>query len=283
MKMKILTAALLAFCLMAAMLCAAAESEEEAMRTLNFELDAYGGTIVCTYADGSVEETGGWGFSVDLEEGAVPSIGDGIISEDDVFEGWMPYAVEIAVDEDGFEDWTYVPAADGALYSTDELLALTAPETQAVYAAKWAGIDAQSYSAQDDTDGIEIYLPSITLMANGGMMTHTGEEESYEADLCISTLEPGMTINDVMELSAYSAPAMEGKTFAGWTLYAVGGYESYEEGDDFATEGALCFEVFEGYYSVVYDYELIAEGLSMQELGELVCGDTELLAIAQWE
>ena len=75
-------------------------AEEEIYPWCDFELDAYGGTMILTYTDGTREETDAWGFGSDITEDGM-TIGDllnhfevadvEILSDTDAFEGWLVF------------------------------------------------------------------------------------------------------------------------------------------------------------------------------------------------
>ena len=179
---KILLALLLIFALLGSLALA-----EENCRTVEFELDGYsmaGGMLVFTYGDGSTEESGSWGFCADIPLDSTKTLGEiladfdltgvDVINDSDEFEGFMPFEVVSTTDEDGWDTWTYVRSGD-ALYTAEELLALTAPDAYTVYAAKWAGMSEEDYFAQTDEE-IYIVLPSVTLYAGEGTLIYQSED-----------------------------------------------------------------------------------------------------------
>ena len=287
---KILLALLLIFALLGSLALA-----EENCRTVEFELDGYsmaGGMLVFTYGDGSTEESGSWGFCADIPLDSTKTLGEiladfdltgvDVINDSDEFEGFMPFEVVSTTDEDGWDTWTYVRSGD-ALYTAEELLALTAPDAYTVYAAKWAGMSEEDYFAQTDEE-IYIVLPSVTLYAGEGTLIYQSEDgETYDASFSVSSMEAGQLVGDVLELHTLVDLICEGKTFAGWDVYEIGGMDTFESETFPAVDDALCFEVFSGWYTVVSDYTLVHEGLSTKEMGELVCGESDLLIIANWQ
>lgn len=286
---KMLIALALCLCLLT---CAFAE---ESVRTIEFELDGYGmggGMLNVTFSDGTVHETGGWGFFFELDHNNDVTLGellgrDDIVAfeavhESDAFEGFMPFEIVITEDEDGFEQWNYVRMSD-ALYTAQELLALPAPDTYVVYAAKWAGIDAESYYVWED-GGEMIHIPSATLMANGGTITcQTEDGDVYDMNFSVASLEPGMTLGELLSLDTIRSMSMEGKTFTGFIVYETGMFEAAAAEDFVPEENMLSFELFEGWVSFVREYEVIAEGLSLEELGALSYGERDLLILATWQ
>ena len=288
---KILFALLLA----AVLLTGFALAEEEEYFTVDFELDGYsmaGGMLTFTYADGSTEERGSWGFSADIPLGSTKTLGEilaifditGVeaVNADDTFEGFMPFEVVVTTDEDGWDTWTYVRAGD-ALYTAEELLALPAPETYTVYAAKWAGAAEEEYFAMTGEEEY-IVIPSVTLYAGEGALIYQSEDgEIYDASLSVSSIEPGQLVRDALSLDTLVDLRCEGKTFAGWTVYEVGSMDTFESETAPIVEDALCFEVFTGWYTVVSDYALLSEGLSTEEMGQLTLGETDWLIIAKWQ
>ena len=296
MKKKIFFALLLAAALLLCSICALAEMQEENTRTSEFELDAYGqagGMLVVTYDDGSTEETGSWGFSAEVPEGSATTIGEilssfdfvtiDIVSEDDVFEGFMIYEIVVTTDEDGWDTWTYV-RSDDALYSAAEVMALPAPESYTAYVAKWANVAEEDYFVETEDDVEYIVLPSVTLYSSEGLLIFQPEEgEAYEASMSVSTVEEGQLVHEALELDRLVDVTCEGKTFAGWNVYEVMSMETIELEAPIEDENVICFQVFSNWYCIVSDYELIAQGLSTQELGEMSCSETDLLIIAQWE
>lgn len=286
MTKRILAALMAAILLLS---CACWAEEEEIYPACDFDLDAYGGTLNVVYSDGSIEETGGWGFSTDITEEGM-TIGSmlnnfdiaevEILGEDDVFEGWLVFDVEETEDEDGFSVYSYLLRGEEPI-TTEELLALPAQEGYVIFAAKWESIPAEEYFQDSEEDYEEIYFQSITLAANqGGILMHS-EDEDFEIGMDVGTCEPGQRVDEVLELDRILAVTREGYEFAGWTVYSVGWMESLEEAPE--DEDAIFYELYEDWYCVLGDAELIGEGMSTEEMGALVCGETDLFIAAGWK
>lgn len=286
---KRILAALLAAILMLA--CGCWAEEEIEYPWCDFELDAFGGMMNIRYADGTAEETGGWSFSTEINRDGM-TLGDvlagfdiagiEIIAEDDVFEGWLAFRTEEIIDEEGdFCGYDYILTNDAPI-TTEELMARPAEEGYSAFAAKWASIPAEEYYAQDMEDDYEmIYMPSVTLYANGGMFLHDGEEEDYEYDISASTVEPGQSVAEVVELDKIISITREGYEFDGWTVYDVAWMETVEGMPE--TDGQPCFEVFTNWYCVLWDYSVIGENMSTDEIRNLECGDGDLFIMANWK
>lgn len=267
----------------------AACGAEEEIPVCEFDLDAYGGMLSVTYADGSADETGAWGFCTEIT-GEGMCIGDVLaecdiaaleaVCEGDVFQGWLIFDMETVIDEFGFEEYSYVPAADAPI-STDELLALPVSPERRLYAAKWESIPAGAYFSEAEEEAIVIAMSPATLFANGGSMRMHSAEEDYETTMSVATTEPGQVLGDALELDALLAVTRDGYTFAGWTVYAASGMESADARPD--DEGLVCFEIFDGWYTILQDSAIIGEGLDTAEVGSLICGEGELFIAAAWE
>lgn len=289
MKSKIFCTLALVLCLlMTAFVCRA---EDENLMCVDFDFEAgseFGGALILTFDDGSSEETGGYGFGWEGEIGVVSTVGDvlarmGVLSiepvlEGDEFEGWMVYEVVSVEDEDGFETSTYVKAED-ALYSTEELFALPAPDYYAIYAAKWASVAEEEYFSAIEEE--TIIMSSITMLSGEGVMLMDSEEEDYECVVHIVTVEEGQTFGEALTLEELLSVTLEGKEFTGWTVYDVQVMESTDTPVE--EEGVMCYELFEGWYMVLREYSVCAELVSTQELAEMVCDVTDHVVIANFQ
>lgn len=285
---KRILAALLAAILLTACTCWA---EEEIYPWCDFELDAYGGTMILTYTDGTREETDAWGFGSDITEDGM-TIGDllnhfevadvEILSDTDAFEGWLVFDYAVTgVDEFGWEEYDHILRSEVPI-TTEELMAAPAQEGYTIFTAKWAGIPAGEYYAQAAEEDYEtIHMPSATLYAGEGVFLMDGEEEDYESALNVATIEPGQTVHEALELDKLLDVRCEGREFAGWTVYDVAWMETIEGMPE--EEGLPCFEVFDGWYCVLWDYSVIGENMSTGEMGELICGEGDLLIWANWK
>lgn len=287
MARRILAALMAAILLL---LCVCRAEEEEIYPTCEFDLDAYGGMLNVAYGDGSADETGGWGFSTDLTEEGM-TIGDilkdfdiasiEVVNEGEVFEGWLVFDVEVTEDEDGFSEYSYSLKSEAPV-TTEELLALPAQEGYTAYAAKWESMSAGEYYQYEDSGYEEtIRIPSVTLYSGEGVLLMDGEEEDYESGLNVASVEPGQTVGEALELDRLLSVSCDGAEFAGWTVYDVAWMETIEGMPE--DESLPHFEVFNGWYCVLYDYIVIGEGMSTEEIGELVCGEGDLLIWAGWK
>ena len=281
MKKRIF-AVIMIFCLLFAAVCLA---QEEVQVDVTFEsyMEA-GGVLNVTWTE-YADETSGLGLIGTPGQ----TIGEmlqnnGVLSmepmlEGDVFEGWMEVELITTVDEDGF-DWTEYSLIPEPVYTTEELMTLTVPDHNVMYVAKWAGIPAEEYFApyEDET----IALPSITLLCGEGNMLVTGEEEQYEANWSVATIEPGQTFGEVLALDTREIIAPEGKVFAGWTIldYATAAMEISETPVE--KEGVLCFELFEDYHVVLHDSYACAEMLTTEELTGYSCEGLDHMVVAVW-
>lgn len=278
---------LTAFLLLTAILSACAE---ENVPYAEFELDAYcenGSMLKVCYTDGTEEETGSWGFYVELtDEFTIGNVlADSEISsiepvcEGDEFEGWLTFEVTTVTDEDGFDEYLYTLASD-TLMTTEELMALPLSENYSIYAAKWASIPAEEYYQYSDDDVEFIVIPSASLYSDGGVFTFRSEEGTYEASISAATMEPGQTFGEVLEMDDIISITKDGAEFVGWMVYEVAEMETVEgevdAGDD------PCFEVWDGWFSVLHGATVIHDCISTEELKQLTCGELDLFAVALW-
>ena len=278
-------AALLALLLLS--VCAYCEEEDP---MYNFDFDAYGGILSITYSDGSVEETGGWGFSTSFDEGQTTGellkgfdIAELTVTnenEEEVFEGWLLFELTSVEDEDGFSESIYTPLNDIPL-TTEEMLATPAADTYTIFAAKWASIPAEEYFQDTWSDTEVIYMAAATLFSNEGVMLMHGAEENYEAAVSVGTTEPGLTVGEVLDLDNLLSVTREGYEFAGWTVYNAGMIENTDVMPE--DENLVWFETFENWYSILHDCTVIAENIDTDALREIVCGETDLFIVAQWK
>ena len=128
-----------------------------------------------------------------------------------------------------------------------------------------------------------IELTSLSVDANGGTLCFAANEE-YESTFSVYSVEPGQTIKEVMEVD-YNNPLIcaekEGAEFAGWTVYTCDVIEWLDElveGD-----GIVCVPFGEDMYTVLTDSEICAELVTLEEMGEIVCEDTNYYAVAIWK
>ena len=280
--MKKVFAVITILCLLFAAACLA---EEEIQVDVTFEsyMEA-GGMLNVTWTE-YADETGGLGLigkpcqtiGEVLQDSDVVSMEP--MLEGDVFEGWMEVELITTVDEDGWE-WTEYSLIPDQCYTTEELMALTVPDHNVMYVAKWAGIPAEEYFAPYEEEAVA--LPSITLLCGDGSMLVTGEEEQYEANWSVATIEPGQAFGEVLELDIREFVAPEGKMFAGWTVldYSTAAMEISETPVE--KEGVLCFEMFEDYHMVLHDYYACAEMLTTEELAEYACEGLDHMVVAVW-
>ena len=273
---------LMILCLLFAVTCLA-----EGVNQVDVTIDGYmeaGGVLYITWTDDAYE-TGGFGM------GGTPgqTIGQALQNSDvlsiepmlegDVFEGWMEVEPITTVDEDGW-DWTEYSLIPETVYTTEELLNIVVPDHNVMYVAKWAGIPAEEYYAPYSEETVA--LPSITLICGEGNMLVTGEEEQYEANWSVATVEPGQAFGEALELDTREIIAPDGKMFAGWTVldYAAAAMEISETPVE--KEGVLCFELFEDYHVVLHDYYACAEMLTTEELAEYACEGLDHMVVAVW-
>ena len=83
-----------------------------------------------------------------------------------------------------------------------------------------------------------------------------------------------------MELDSILSITKEGAAFAGWRVYDVSNMETIEGPVD--AGDAPCFEVWDNWYTILWDYTILHEGISTEELKQVVCGETDLFACALW-
>jgi len=273
---------LMILCLLFTVNCLA-EGENQVDVTIDGYMEA-GGVLYITWTDDAYE-TGGFGM------GGTPgqTIGQALQNSDvlsiepmlegDVFEGWMEVEPITTVDEDGW-DWTEYSLIPETVYTTEELLNIVVPDHNVMYVAKWAGIPAEEYYAPYSEETVA--LPSITLICGEGNMLVTGEEEQYEANWSVATVEPGQAFGEALELDTREIIAPDGKMFAGWTVldYAAAAMEISETPVE--KEGVLCFELFEDYHVVLHDYYACAEMLTTEELAEYACEGLDHMVVAVW-
>lgn len=268
--------------------------ETEAEREIYMTIDAYGlagGMLSMTMNGEEGVEAAAWGFAV-VEGNTVGEIleAEGITTldvkimddEDAVFEGWIEYKCDITTDEDGFDTYTYQRVSGETYYTTEELMAMPAPDYEVLYVAKWEHVSEDEYYMNYEMadDGLDL---SLTIYANGGTIWHGGEEP-YEADFGYYTIESGMTLATMMGTEApIESLEMDGYTFTGWTVYTGETVEWVEEEAMDLDEMAICLDLGDYGYAVVSNYDVYGEYVSTEELYEIVCEGTNYIAIASWE
>ena len=190
------------------------------------------------------------------------------------------FNIEVAEDEEGFSEYNYVLMSDEPI-TTEEMMAYPAVDGYIAIAAKWESIPAEEYFVNGE-ESVEVRIPAVTVYANEGAILMHSEEEDYEISMDVGTFEPGQKVSEVLELDRIVSVAREGYEFDGWTVYDVAYMETIE-GMPEETEDVFFFEVFDGWYCVVSDYTVLYENITTEEMAEIVCGETDLLIVAEWK
>lgn len=250
-----------------------------------------GGRVALTYEDGTEETFGGAGYigAEGLKVRDVLAVNEikklEAVHEDDTFEGWMEYKI-VLHDE---EDWTseeYVKVSDD-LYTMDEVLNRKIEDYSLMYVAKWAGMPAEEYFADEvvdmgDMSNVDVE-PSFTLFANGGMMTFDAEEP-YESDMYTYYWTTGKSLDDAMH-SEWDDPLgkieKDGEEFTGWTVYVGDTVEWPDAMTD--VDEAQCFEISEFWYIQVNNCKVYGENVSTEDLLKIVSKGDCYYAVANWE
>ena len=269
-------------CLLFPAVCLA-EEENQVDVTLDGYTDA-GGMLCVTWTDDACETGGlsligtpGQTIGAVLRKDGIRSVEP--MMEDDIFEGWMEVETVTTVDEDGFEWETYSLITD-PIYSTEELMALTVPDHHVMYVAKWSGVPAGEYFSPCEEE--MTVLPSITLLCGEGNMLISGEEEQYEVNWRVVTVEAGQTFGEVLELDAGEFIAPEGKVLAGWAVYGYDAESAENSETPVDEDGVLCFELFEDYHVILREYTVCAGMLSTEELAGHTCEAPDHMVVAIW-
>ena len=121
-----------------------------------------------------------------------------------VMDGWMVYggtSLDV-IEEYSFDDNVLCYEIQSGFYlalndyeicyegiSTEELALLTCEDAAHIIIPSWYYEDSGEY----------IYVPAITLFANGGEMLYHGEDEDYGASVSVSTIELGQTFDEVLD------------------------------------------------------------------------------------
>ncbi len=265
------------------------EDEAEMVDEGYITLDAYYQTILVNAKDGTSYETQsvvyGGAYGTTLKE-AMDQSGDAdfeVIAENDEFEGWLEYNINVEVDEEGWETWINELVSD-TLYTTEEVLQKEFTEGEKLYVAKWASIDMAEYEAYGTESEDEEYMWSagdcaVMFDADGGMMTFLMEDgEEYENGFYTYWLAEGETVNEIVarENSGYdtlTAVSKDGLEFAGWTIYTA---ESVDYSDEESKEeGVISIPSsvdYEGFkYYILADGQVYKEAAAFEEVFELVC------------
>lgn len=244
------------------------------------EDDWEGGTMISEYGGVSyIASEAGITIAQMLEESGVFSLE--AVSESDVFEGWLECELLTVVDEFGFETTEYAIAEDAVLYTQEEFLELEIPDHDVMYVAKWESIPVEEYFQESEEEYME--YASLSIDANGGVLIYEGEEVS-ESAFGFYTVEAGQTMKEVMEADS-GTPLIgvekEGAEFAGWNVYTCETIEWLEEPAE--GEGIVCVPFGEDTYTVLTGSVTVAELVSLEEMGEIVCEDTDHYAVAIWK
>lgn len=211
--------------------------------------------------------------------------------EGDAFEGWMAYETVVTTDEDGWESYEYIRLPQEALYSTDELLAMPVPAYNVMYIAKWAGAAEEDYFSDEPMSWDAISTTGVfTLSAGEGVMTFSEPGMTYDAPAYTYWLGEGQSIRAVSQgedaaWAAMTGASLEGKTLAGWTLYAAENVywmdvPSEEEGELSFLQPSMYGE---SSYIILVNSTVIDECIPTDALLETVCTGTNYFAVAVWE
>lgn len=211
------------------------------------------------------------------------------VLEGDEFEGWMEYVEVITLDEFGFEESDYELLTDN-IYTTEELLALPVDADGAMYVAKWAGIPVEEYFRDREAwEGGVTTSGSFSLRSGGGqMLFQEMSGDTYSVSSYTYWLEEDATLGETMG-TEYGATLLsldnDGATFSGWTLYEAD--SAFWNEEPVEEDGITCFPVDEqdpsAGYDVLVNAVLCGEDISMDQLYNMSCGDTNYYAIANWK
>lgn len=118
----------------------------------------------------------------------------------------------------------------------------------------------------------------VTLYANGGVFLINGEE----SELSASTMDEGTTFAAGIGGEVDSIEK-KGAEFVGWTLYAVSEGEWVQKEVTDLANGQFCAPCGDYGYYLMYDYEVISEDMSTDELMAYKCDDRNYYAIVNWK
>lgn len=293
--MKKLLALLLFLCLLLG--CAWAEEEvEEIQYYVDFDAYDFTGERMMTVDvldwDGSqvTEQYSGLGIIVNPGQTigeAMTELGYlSLTMEVEGFEGWMTFENVVTVDEDGFENSEYVKLPEAPLYTTEEVLGMTAPEFNVIFVAKWADIPVEDYFTPVEMGMEDVSVSgSFSIWADGGMMTFapSGDTSGYYT----YWMEEGQTLDDLMGEDSFwekvNVVEKDGAAFSGWTIYKADDilWSSEPEEDCLSI---LCSSYGgENTYLSMKDSVIFVEDAATEELYAIVSDGTNYLAIANWE
>lgn len=272
-------------------------SDETFERTIDITLDGYepvNGLLSAKDADGTVYEFD----TIGLLAAPGETIGDVMdytdltpVCDGYTFEGWLEYAYTMTTDADGFEEERREIISD-QLYSTDELLALTVPDHEIMYVAKWDAIPIEEYFV---TDPLAAYVDSsssggFAFAANGGELVFFNSEqgEEYSGIGFCYWLDDDQALNDIMGTEyndALIGIEKEGAEFDGWTLYEAESLFFIEEKHE--NDELKCFSFTEdedyGVYALLQNPVLYGEHLPTEQLCAITCEGKNFYAVATWK
>ena len=152
-----------------------------------------------------------------------------------------------------------------------------------IQVARIGSMDYPNAGSGYEMDAIAAVVIGGTSMSGGeGSMLVNGEEEQYEANWSVATVEPGQTFGEVLELDTIAAVTAEGKIFVGWTVYEYNAETMETSETCVQEEGVLCFELFDDYHMVLREYTVCHELLSTEELSAIVCEASDHAVVATW-
>jgi hypothetical protein len=118
----------------------------------------------------------------------------------------------------------------------------------------------------------------VTLYANDGVFLING----VESELSVSAMDKGTTFAAGIG-GEFDSIEKKGAEFEDWTLYAVSEGEWVQKEVTELAEGQFCAPCGDYGYYLMYDYEVISEEISTDELMAYKCDDQNYYAIANWK
>lgn len=253
------------------------------------EIDDAGSTIVSKHDLINLKMTEGTKISSALSELGYVAIEPSLLV--DIFEGWMKYKVETALDNDGNEILKYTRISENTLFSTNEIFEMTAPNYDVTFVAKWSSIPLDNYSMNENIENETNNTTTFSLYANGGKMNFKDNEvPNFQFNSYTYWLNSGDSLNDAMTGENINSAVLmsldkENTEFKGWTIYESDNIFWNSEAIDENNTKSFLYDTksTDLKYIVLENCTTYNDLTSTEEMCEIVSNGKCYYAIANWE
>lgn len=209
------------------------------------------------------------------------------VAVSDAFGGSMDYDVVVIANENG--SYNHILVSEILSVTEDEQMVTPLNQGHVAFVAKWASIDVEDYFTDASAAQTTFFAPpsSVFLFADGGELVcrYMGQENTVITTWDFGVRErPGQPLSEALAWEELMDVTREGAELDGWDIYEVLKMNSLEEAP---AEDVMYFRTEWGgeavFYYVLYDYNVLYEGLSTEEMLNLVVdGERDIWVVARW-